>query len=99
VLFGVNLPFHWFGWRRMGTAFVAKTVIAVTMLSTLTWLMPAWVDFASIEPLFGAVLFGLVSGATALLFDARIVAVSAVESVVTNLVIAINHRPDRYLVT
>lgn len=141
VFFLVNLPFYWIGWRRMGRAFTIKTFAAVGLLSGLSFLMPGWVDFQRLEPLFGAVLFGFVSGAallalfrhgaslggvgilaltiqdrtgfragwTQLLFDVVLFAVasaildvetvvlSALGAVVLNLVIAINHRRDRYV--
>lgn len=141
VFFAVNLPFYWLGWRRMGAGFAIKTFVAVAALSALSFVLPGWVRFAAVEPAFGAVLFGLVSGAallalfrhgaslggvgilalliqdrtgfragwTQLLFDAalfavallildwRTVALSALGAGVLNLVIAINHRRDRYV--
>jgi uncharacterized membrane-anchored protein YitT (DUF2179 family) len=125
----------------MGLAFTVKTFLAVALLSGLSFLMPGWVEFERLEPLFGAILFGLVAGAallalfrhgaslggigilavmvqdrtgfragwTQLLFDAVLfaaallvldaetVVLSALGAVVLNLVIAINHRRDRYV--
>ena len=141
VFFAVNLPFYWLGFRRMGLAFTVKTFLAVALLSGLSFLMTGWVEFERLEPLFGAILFGLVAGAallalfrhgaslggigilavmvqdrtgfragwTQLLFDAVLfaaallvldaetVVLSALGAVVLNLVIAINHRRDRYV--
>lgn len=141
VFFAVNLPFYWLGWRRMGAAFTVKTFAAVASLSGLSILMPGWLSFAHLDPLFGAILFGLCSGAgllalfrhgaslggvgilavmiqdrtgfragwTQLGFDAVLfaaaflildletVVLSALGAVVLNLVIAINHRRDRYV--
>ena len=134
LLLVVNLPFYWLGWRRRGPAFTAKTVAAVWLVALLTSLMPGWVAFERLDPLFGAVLVGFLSAAallalfrhgilalviqertgfragyTQLLFDAalftgallvldlRTVAISALGAVVLNLVIAINHRRDRYV--
>lgn len=143
VFFAINIPFYWFGYRRMGLAFTVKTFVAVGLLSALSALMPQWVSFASLSPAFGAVLFGLVSGAallaifrhgaslggigilalylqdrtglragqTQLAFDAvlfavaltflpwQMVAWSFLGAAVVNLVIAINHRRDRYIAT
>ena len=143
VFFAVNIPFYWFGYRRMGLAFTAKTFLAVGLLSALSALMPGWVSFATLDPAFGAVLFGFVSGAallaifrhgaslggigilalylqdrtgfragqTQLIFDAVLFAValtflpwqtvgwSFLGAAVVNLVIAINHRRDRYIAT
>ncbi|WP_210529753.1 YitT family protein [Rubellimicrobium arenae] len=141
VFFVLNLPFYWLGWRRMGPAFTIKTFISVAALSALTWLVPGWMSFAHLNPVFGAVLFGLCSGAgllalfrhgaslggvgivavliqdrtgfragwTQLGFDAVLFALallvldlptvllSALGAAVLNLVIAINHRRDRYV--
>ncbi|EPX86203.1 putative BCR, YitT family [Rubellimicrobium thermophilum DSM 16684] len=143
VFFLINLPFYWLGWRRIGRDFVIRTFLAVAAVSALTMAMPRWVSFAHLDPLFGAVLFGLVSGVallalfrhgaslggvgilglliqdrtgfragwTQLLFDAALfgvallliewqtVAISALGALVLNLVIAINHRRDRYVAT
>lgn len=143
LFFLVNLPFYLLAWRRMGPAFTAKTFVAVALVSALSALVPAWVSFQHVQPLFGAVLVGLVSGAgllalfrhgaslggvgilalvlqdrtgfragwTQLLFDAGLfalsllvvdagtVAVSALGALVLNLVIAVNHRPGRYVAT
>ena len=143
VFFAVNIPFYWFGYRRMGAAFTLKTFIAVGLLSLLSALMPDWVSFEDLNPAFGAVLFGFVSGAallaifrhgaslggigilalylqdrtgfragqTQLIFDAVLFAValtflpwqtvgwSFLGAAVVNLVIAINHRRDRYIAT
>lgn len=141
AFFAINLPFFALGWRRMGPAFTVRTVLAVTGVSLLSGVMPGWVSFERLEPVFGAVLVGLVSGSallalfrhgaslggigilalaiqdrtglragwTQLLVDAAIfaaallilpvatVALSALGAVVLNLVIAINHRRDRYV--
>ncbi len=141
VFFAVNLPFYWLGWRRMGARFTLKTFAAVALLSALSTLVPGWVGFARLDPIFGVILFGFITGAallalfrhgaslggvgilalmvqdrtgfragwTQLLFDFALfgaalvilppstVALSAVGAVVLNLVIAINHRRDRYV--
>lgn len=143
VFFAINLPFYWFGYRRMGLAFVIKTFIAVGAVSVLVTVLPRVITFDMLNPIFGAVLFGLVSGSALLaLFrhgaslggvgimalwlqdrtglragwtqmgfdvivfglallvrDAQVVAVSAIGSLVINLMIAMNHRRDRYIAT
>jgi len=143
VFFAINLPFYWFGYRRMGLSFTVKTFLAVVALSGLSALMPGWIDFSTLNPAFGAVLFGFVSGSallaifrhgaslggigilalylqdrtgfraghTQLLFDVALFAValtvlpwqtvgwSFLGAAVVNLVIAINHRRDRYIAT
>ncbi|MEH7826852.1 YitT family protein [Gemmobacter denitrificans] len=143
VFFAINIPFYLLGWWRMGWAFTVKTFVAVAALSGLTMVMPGWVSFATLNPVFGAVLFGFLSGAAllalfrhgaslggigivalmlqdrlgwragwvqlgfdALLFAAALalrdlptVALSFLGALVVNLVIAINHRRDRYIAT
>lgn len=66
VFFAINLPFYWFGYRRMGLAFVIKTFLAVALLSGLSVLLPQYVSFATLHPALGAVLFGFVSGSALL---------------------------------
>jgi len=143
VFFVLNIPFYVLGWVRMGPAFTIKTFAAVAAVSALSVAMPGWVSFAHLDPLFGAVLFGLASGSALLAlfrhgaslggigilalitqdrlgwragwvqlgFDAALfcvalamipadrVAFSFVGAFVVNLVIAINHRRDRYAAT
>ena len=143
VFFAVNLPFYWFGYKRLGLAFTIKSFIAVGLLSVLTLFMPGWVRFESLDPIVGAILYGMITGwallalfrhgaslggigilalylqdrtgfragYTQLIFDIMLfalaltlrepltVALSALGSVVLNMVLAINHRRDRYVVT
>ena len=143
VFFAINLPFYWFGYRRMGLGFVVKTFIAVAALSALAAFLPAYVSFANVNPIVGAVIFGFLSGSallalfrhgaslggvgimalylqdktgfragwTQIIFDVVVfslalfvrdwqtVAISALGALVINLVIAMNHRRDRYIAT
>lgn len=143
VFFVINIPFYWIGYKRMGAVFTLKTFIAVGLLSLLTVLMPDWISFDTLNPVFGAVLFGASSGValivlfrhgaslggigivalilqekagfragyTQLIFDAALfavalslrdiptVAISALGALIVNLIIAINHRRDRYIAT
>lgn len=141
VFFALNLPFYWLAVRRMGWAFTLKTFVAVGLVTLLSLLRPQYLSFATLDPLVGAVLAGLVQGAgllaifrhraslggvgvvavylqdrtgfragwTQLLVDLVVfslalltlplpaVAFSLAGAVVLNLVIAINHRRDRYV--
>ncbi len=143
VFFALNIPFYWIGYKRMGWVFTLKTFLAVGLMSALTIFMPEWISFDSLNPIFGAVLFGAVSGIalivlfrhgaslggigivalllqertgfragyTQLIFDAALftaallmldvptVAISALGALIVNLIIAINHRRDRYIAT
>ncbi|WP_420344061.1 YitT family protein [Paenirhodobacter sp.] len=141
VFFVMNLPFYWFGYKRMGLAFMVKTFLAVALLSGLSMLLPRYIGFAELNPALGAVLYGFISGSallalfrhgaslggvgimalylqdrtgfkagwTQMIFDACVfalalalrdwhtVAWSALGALVLNMVIAINHRRDRYV--
>ena len=141
IFFLVNLPFYWLGYRRIGLAFTVKSLIAVSLLSLISALMPGSLSFASLDPLLAAVLFGFVTGAGLLalfrhgsslggigivalmiqdrtgfragwvqmLFDLALFSLALIwlpwervlwslpGVVILNLVLAINHRRDRYI--
>nr|WP_321509753.1 YitT family protein [uncultured Celeribacter sp.] len=141
IFFVANLPFYWFGYKRLGLRFMLKTFASVAMLSVFTEWFPSLASFENLNPLFGAVIFGFATGAgllaifrhggslggigiiglyiqdatgfkagyVQLIFDAclfvaaffilplPLVIYSLVGAVVVNLVIAINHRKDRYI--
>lgn len=66
VFFAINIPFYILGYRRMGLAFTIKTFAAVALLSLLSAFIGGWVSFATLNPIFGAILFGFISGAALL---------------------------------
>ncbi|MFE3837019.1 YitT family protein [Pseudogemmobacter sonorensis] len=143
VFFLVNLPFYWFGWRRLGPAFTVKSLVSVTLLSLMAQALPHLMDFSHLDPLLAGVLFGFTTGAGLLAlfrhgsslggigivalmvqdrtgfragwlqmgFDAVLFALaflwipaervlwSIPGVVILNLVLAINHRRDRYIAT
>ncbi|MDL5034045.1 YitT family protein [Pelomonas sp. APW6] len=63
LFFGINLPFYWLAYRRMGLAFTLKTVAAVTLMSTLSEALPRLVQFSQINTWFAAIAGGLMIGA------------------------------------
>lgn len=63
VFFVINLPFYWLALRRMGLEFTLKSLGCVAALSLLTGLIPRWLDLGTINPAFGALLFGSITGA------------------------------------
>lgn len=62
IFFVINLPFYWIAWHKMGHEFTIKTFCAVAMLSVWSSLMPQWVGFTQVQPLFAAVMGGLMIG-------------------------------------
>ena len=141
LFFVLNLPFYWLAWRKLGVAFTVKTFIAVALLSALTTLQPQLLAFASLQPVYAALVGGLITGTGFLILfrhkcslggvgvlarwlqdrfgwragqvqmgvDCAIVLLALVSiepmrvvysiigAVALNIVLAINHRPGRYL--
>jgi uncharacterized membrane-anchored protein YitT (DUF2179 family) len=63
VFFAINLPFYWLAWRRLGPAFAVKTFVAIALVSAFTLVQPRLFNFGAVEPLTGAILAGMISGA------------------------------------
>lgn len=63
LFFAVNLPFYGLAWKRMGKPFTVKTFIAVGLLALLTNVLPTLVHFDALNPLFSAIMGGLLMGA------------------------------------
>lgn len=63
LYFLINIPFYVFGLKALGRAFTLKTFCAVALLSLYSELMPRWISIARIDPLFAAILGGLLAGA------------------------------------
>ena len=62
LYFVLNIPFYVFGLRAIGKAFTLKTFCAVTLLSVFTETLPYVVRFEFLNPVFAAVLGGLLAG-------------------------------------
>lgn len=141
IFFVVNLPFYWLALRRMGRAFTLKTFAAVALLSVFTEAQPLVLAIERLQPLYAAVIGGLLMGTGLLILfrhkaslggvgivafylqerygwragtvqmavDAAIVGaafsivapdrvlLSVLGAVALNMVLAVNHRPGRYL--
>lgn len=62
VFFTLNLPFYCLAYRRMGLQFTLKTVLAVTMVSGVTELLPRIMVMKYLYPVFGGIAGGLLLG-------------------------------------
>jgi uncharacterized membrane-anchored protein YitT (DUF2179 family) len=62
LFFLINLPFVWLAVRALGWAFTLKSFAAVGLLSLLAELLPRWLDVARLDPLFAALMGGLLMG-------------------------------------
>jgi uncharacterized membrane-anchored protein YitT (DUF2179 family) len=63
LFFLINLPFYLLAYRRLGAAFTIKTVAAVSLMAVLAELLPLWLGFARLNPVFAALAGGLLIGA------------------------------------
>ena len=63
LFFAVNVPFFGLAWKRMGKAFTVKTGIAVMLMTLLTSVLPKLVHFDVLNPVFSAIMGGLLMGA------------------------------------
>lgn len=63
LFFAVNVPFYGLAWQRMGKAFTLKTFASVGLLALLTNVLPTLLHFDSLQPVFSAVMGGLLMGA------------------------------------
>ncbi|MGR6466862.1 YitT family protein [Rhizobium sp. PAMB 3182] len=62
LFFLVNLPFYYLSFRRIGLAFSVKTFIAIAVTSGLTEIESRFLDINYLDPIWGAVLGGLLVG-------------------------------------
>lgn len=62
VFWIINLPFYVLAWMRMGREFTLKSIACVTILSVLMAYIPNWLSFDHIDPLFGIITFGILTG-------------------------------------
>ena len=62
VFFVINLPFYVFAWQRLGPEFTLKSAACVTGVSLLTGFIPGLLPLGDVNPVFGAVAFGMITG-------------------------------------
>lgn len=141
MFFVINIPFYYLAIKRMGWSFTLRTFIATALLSIFATLTPGWVDIASLNPVYAAVIGGsllgigllvlirhrtslgginilalylqerygwragyvqlgvdmLILGLSFLVLDPDSIALSVLGAVTMNLIIALNHKPGRYI--
>lgn len=62
AFFVLNLPFYVLAWRRMDRAFLLKTMLAVALLSVMTEITPLFIRFDAVQPLYAALIGGVILG-------------------------------------
>ena len=62
VFFVINLPFYGLAYKRMGRAFTLKTFLSIGLLTTISNLLPHWLELGAINPVFASVTGGLLMG-------------------------------------
>jgi len=60
--FLINLPFYVLAWRRMGWRFTLRTLCAVSLVALFADLGSRWVRFEALQPVYAAVLGGILMG-------------------------------------
>lgn len=60
--FMINLPFYILAFKRMGWAFTLRTLCAVSLVSLLVELTGRWLQFSLLQPVYAAVLGGILMG-------------------------------------
>ena len=63
LYFLVSLPFYVFGFLALGKTFTLKTFLAVLLFSLSSEILPQWVHIDRIDPVFAAIIGGLLAGA------------------------------------
>ncbi|SBS35795.1 hypothetical protein MSP8886_03485 [Marinomonas spartinae] len=141
AFFLINIPFYLIAIRHIGWEFTLKTFASVFCLSFFSDVTPRLVSFASVQPVYVAVIGGFLMGVGFLMLfrhdaslgginilsrfladkygwsigkfqmlvdliilssslfivDMSLVAISVIGSVALNMIIAVNHKPGRYL--
>lgn len=137
----VNLPFYALAVWQLGWPFALRTFIAVSLVALISALLPRWMSFSALDPVFATVIGGAMAGNgllmlfrhrtglgglnilaiylqdkhglragwfqlavdLALLVGAMVVltpgnvVLSVLGAVIVNLILAINHKPGRYM--
>lgn len=62
VFFAINIPFYFFAVRAMGWEFTLKSLACVAVLSLATELVPMGFAIEHLDPVLGAIMFGVVTG-------------------------------------
>lgn len=62
LFFLVNLPFYWLAFRRLGPSFTVKTFLAIGLTSVITEVLPSMLSIASVNPMWSALIGGLLIG-------------------------------------
>jgi uncharacterized membrane-anchored protein YitT (DUF2179 family) len=60
--FLINLPFYYLAYKRLGRAFTIKTFLAIGLLALLSEYQPKLLQIGNINPIWAAVLGGLLIG-------------------------------------
>jgi uncharacterized membrane-anchored protein YitT (DUF2179 family) len=60
--FLINLPFYYLAYKRLGRAFTIKTFLAIGLLALLSEYQPKLLEIGNINPIWAAVLGGLLIG-------------------------------------
>ncbi|MCA1952982.1 MAG: YitT family protein [Hyphomicrobiales bacterium] len=85
VFSALNLPFYLLAAHRMGIGFALRTFAAVSLVAVFTALVPRWVAFARLDPLFATLVGGGLMGVGLLMLFRHRTALGAVNIVAMHL--------------
>ncbi|MFC3208947.1 YitT family protein [Aquamicrobium soli] len=58
----IKRPFYLLGWKRLGGAFVLRTLVAVSLISLFSRLTAEWVVFSQLNLIYAAIVAGTLCG-------------------------------------
>ena len=94
IFMAVNAPFFALAVWKKGWNFALRTGAAIGLVSAMSSLHPAAMAGVHIDPVYGVLAGNLLAGVSLLIL---MVLLSAAGAVLLNFILALNHRPDRYL--
>lgn len=142
LFFGINIPFFYLAYQKMGLQVVLKTVAAIGLVSIFAEINPHFIDLQNVNPVYASIIANIILGmsflilfrhkssmgginllalflhekynisvgkfqmfvdisiliASAFYVDFNLLLISIMGVVILNMIIAMNHRKDRYVV-
>ena len=141
LFFGINIPFFYLAYKKMGLQVVLKTMAAIGLVSVFSEFNPQFFSLENINPVYASLIANIILGvsflilfrhrssmgginllamfihekygisvgkfqmfvdisiliASAFFVDLNLLIISIMGAVVLNMIIAMNHRKDRYV--
>lgn len=85
IFSAINLPFYILAARRLGAGFAIRTFVAVSLVAGLAIVVPRWVSFAHLDPVFATIIGGGLMGTGLLMLFRHRTALGAVNIIAMEL--------------